>query len=224
MTSADDASQNTASPRRLLRSLRDVLFENTPQTPAEVSASRTLSSDPTAAEVEAARSVLRAAIDAQLGPGIREFSLQDQALTEALPDPAQRRRAALRVLSLKGASREQLCLEIERALSTLDGQAQAFAHKLRDRREGLETARRECIEQCARETSEAEQAIARLQAELETLQRASVESQARRDQQLAATEATLGELRARELGFQRAAQDFEQEYLNLKTQLCAESV
>jgi len=117
MTTADDQPKNSDAPRRLLSSLRDVLFENTSRSAVKVSADQTLSAraKPTV-EVGAARSVLRAAVDAQLGPGVREFSLQNEALSEALPDTATRRRAALRVLALKGTSREQLCLEVEQAL------------------------------------------------------------------------------------------------------------
>jgi len=87
--------------------------------------------------VEAARSVLHTAVEAQLGQSVREFSLQDRALAEALPDSSARRKAILRVLALKGTPREQLCAELANALGTLTTQRETFAHKLNERRAAL---------------------------------------------------------------------------------------
>ena len=224
MTTSDDSTRNLRSTRGLLGSLRDVLFENTSAVSAEPSAIAILPQTPGDTEIEAARTVLCAAIEAQLGPGIREFSLQNQALSEALPDPALRRRAALRVLALKGTTREHLCLELEHALVTLGEQGQAFARKLQGRRDALEASQRGSLELCNHETAEAEQAIQRLQAELDAQRLLIADSQARRDQQLASCEATAAELSAREQGFQRAFHDVEHEYLALKVQLSQESL
>jgi len=224
MATVDDQAPNARAARGLLGSLRDVLFENTSQRSAEISEPRAPvpGSSGADADADAARTVLRTTIEARLGPGIVEFSLQDQALTEVLPDPAIRRRAALRVLALKGTSRADLCLELEQALATLSQQGEAFARKLNDRREALLTSQRGCADQCARDTSAAEEVIVRLQGELDAEHRVIVEAQAHRDQELAACEATLAELSTRERGFQRAFHDLEDEYLGLKNQLSQE--
>jgi hypothetical protein len=224
MTTSDDSTRNLRSTRRLLGSLRDVLFENTSAVSIEPSAIAILPQTPGGTEIEAARAVLCAAIEAQLGPGIREFSLQNQALSEALPDPAVRRRAALRVLALKGTTREHLCLELEHALATLREQGQAFARKLQGRRDALEASQRSSLELCSHETAEAEQAIQRLQAELDAQRLLIADSQARRDQQLASCEATAAELSAREQAFQGAFHDVEHEHLALQIQLSQESL
>jgi len=224
MTTADDQARSGGAPRRILSSLRDVLFENTSRSPAEVSADGTLARVASAADVEAARSVLRASVEAQLGPGVREFLLQNEALSEALPDPPARRRAALRVLSLKGTSREQLCSEIERALSALVTQGQAFARKLHDRREALQVNQGHVSERCVQETAEAEQCIARLEAELAAQRQAIAESQTRRDQDLGACEQKLAELGAREVGFRCAFREVESEFRALEAQLLQERV
>lgn len=215
-------SQNSDSSRGLLSSLRDVLFEHTPPAPVEVSASRNSTAAATTTDIEAARAVLRAALDAQLGPGVREFALQDEALAEALPDRAVRRRAALRVLARKGTSRAALCEELKQALALLAAQAEAFGRKLHERREALLGSQRGVSEQCARDTSAAEERILRLEAELSRERAAIGEAQTRRDQELAAADAKLAELAARELGFQRALAEIEADYRNLETQLSQE--
>ena len=80
MTTPKAPSPSSDSARGLLSSLRDVLFEHTPPAAVEVSASQNSTLATSAADIEAARAVLRAALDAQLGPGVREFALQDEAL------------------------------------------------------------------------------------------------------------------------------------------------
>jgi hypothetical protein len=205
-----------------LSSLRDVLFEHTPPAPVEVSTSQNSPPAAAAADIEAARAVLRGALDAQLGPGVREFALQDEALAEALPDRALRQRAALRVLARKGTSRAALCDELEHALALLTAQGEAFARKLHERREALLASQRGVNEQCARATSAAEERILRLEAELSAERAAIAEAQTHRDQELAAAEVKLAELAARELGFQRALAEVETDYRTLKIQLSAE--
>ena len=223
MTSADDRTRASRS-TRLLSSLRDVLFENTEpaltKSIVTVAVSAPLPIADT--ETEAARAVLRAAIEGQLGPGIREYSLQNQALADALPDAVVRRRAALRVLALKGTTREHLRLELEHALSILAAQGDAFAKKLRDRRELVAANQEESSGRCSQETAEAERAIALLTAQIESQQRAIIDAEARRDQERAAAEATQSELLAREGGFQRAFHDVEHEYASLKQELSEE--
>ncbi len=222
MTTGNHDSGNGTSTRRLFSSIRDVLFENTSQPSSEVSAKTTLSALPTSAEIEAARGVLRAAVENELGPGIREFSLQDEALSDALPDAATRRRAVLRVLALKGTTREHLCLELERALATLATQGSAFAHKLQDRREALLEKQRAASDQCKQDTSEAELAIQQLSAELEARRARITAAQAQRDETSVAAELSLAELSAREQSFQSAYRDVEGVYVSLKTELSQE--
>ena len=166
--SSDDSSPRVGSTRRLIGSLRNVLFESTPQTAAAlVSATVALRDEGTDSDVEAARQVLRSSVEAELGPGVREFALQNQALLELLPDPALRRKAALRVLSLKGTSPLHLSIELDQALATLSAQGEAFAHKVQERRAALEAGQRSCSEQYQQQTADAEQAMARLRAELD---------------------------------------------------------
>lgn len=223
MTTGNDRTPGVRPTSRLLSSIRDVLFEDTSGTPPRVSASSISNPTPGSPEVDAARAVLRAAIEAQLGPGIREFSLQNEALSEALPDVAVRRQAALRVLALKGTSREHLCAELEQALGTLAAQGESFARKLHDRRDALTVSRQSGVQQCDDETRTAEQAIERLQAELDAQRAIIVEAQARRDQQLAGTDTALAELGLREQAFQRAYQEVQDEYVALKMQISQES-
>ncbi|MET0791252.1 MAG: hypothetical protein ABW061_06990 [Polyangiaceae bacterium] len=224
MTTGNDQAAGARPTRRLLSSIRDVLFDNTSDTPARVSANPMSNAAPASSDVDAARAVLRAAIEAQLGPGIREFSLQNEALSEALPDVAVRRSAALRVLALKGTSREHLCAELEHALGTLTAQGDSFARKLHDRRAALSASQQSGTQQCQEEARIAEQAILRLQAELDAQRALVTDAQARRDQQLADAEAALMELGVREQAFQRAFQEVEGEYAALKTQLSRESL
>ena len=224
MTTGNDQTAGARPARRLLSSIRGVLFENTPDTPAPVSTDSSSPSVPAASDVDAARSVLRAAIEAQLGPGVREFSLQNEALSEVLPDVSVRRAAALRVLALKGTTREHLCAELGHALGILAAQGDTFAHKLRERREALALAEQGGVQRCNDATSAAEQTIARLQAELDAQRQRISEAQSERDEQLRATQSALSELNLREQAFQCAFQDVEGEYVALQTQLSRESV
>jgi hypothetical protein len=224
MTTGKDQAAGPRPTRRLLSSIRDVLFENTSPAPGLVSTNAISIAAPASSDVDAARSVLRAAIEAQLGPGIREFSLQNEALSEALPDVSVRRHAALRVLALKGTTREHLCTELEHALATLDAQSDAFARKLRDRRDALDASQRGDSAQCHRETNAAEQTIARLQAELDAQRTVIIEAQSRRDEALRAAQVALAELATREQAFQSAFGEVHGEYIALRAQLSRESV
>lgn len=235
----NDQAAGVRPKRRLLNSIRDVLFENTSDdsngsntshasntsTPlAQVSAHVISGTGPAASDVDAARAVLRSAIEAQLGPGIREFSLQNEALSDALPDPAVRRNAALRVLALKGTTRERVCAELGGALGTLAARGDAFARKLHERRAALTESGQSESRRCSEQTRDAEQAIARLQAELDAQRALIAEAEKRRDQQLAENEAALAELGLREQAFQLAFRELESEYLALQTQLSRESL
>ena len=225
MTTGNDQAAGTRPASRLLTSIRGVLFDNTPDTPVQVSTNASAATVPPAAsDVEAARTVLRAAIEAQLGPGIREFSLQNEALSDVLPDVAVRRTAALRVLALKGTTREHLCAELEHALGTLAAQGDAFARKLRERREALATTEQSSAQRCQDETSSAEQTITQLQAQLDAQRSRITEARAQRDEQLRATQRALAELGLRERAFQHAFQEVDDEYVALKAQLSRESL
>lgn len=226
MTTTDDKARSAAT-RGLLSSLRDVLFEKTAEPATQLvrdTAGTALAPAATPMEIAAARSVLCTAIEAQLGPGIREFSLQNQALSEALPDVTVRQKAVLRVLSLKGIAREQLCSEVLHAISTLRAQGETFARKLHDRRSALVESQRLCSDECARETAQAELAISRIQTELDAQRAQITDSRARRDQRLAECETTAVELSARELGFQTAFREVEGEYAALEAQLSQETL
>jgi len=208
---------------RILSSIRDVLFENSspPSVPPETHSGA--STAPASSDVEAARSVLRTAIEAQLGPSVREFSLQDRALADALPDGASRRKAILRVLALKGSTREQLCAELANALGTLTAQGDTFAHKLNERRAALAQSGQTERQRCAEDTSAAERAIARLQTELEAQRALITEAVAQRDRQIAEIDATLAELNQRERAFECAFREVERDYVSLHEQLSRES-
>lgn len=222
--SSDDSSLRVGSTRKLLSSLRDVLFESTSPSPALVSRDDGPAQELAETEVAAARQVLRSSVEAELGPGVREFALQNQALLEVLPESALRRKAALRVLSLKGTSRQHLCLELDQALATLATQAEAFARKVHERRTALEASQHSCHERHQLRAADAERAMARLRAELDAQQLAQSQALTERDQALAESEASLSELSQRERGFQRALHDVESEYQGLKLELAKESV
>jgi len=223
MTGNDQAA-GARPKRRLLNSIRDVLFENAAHVPEQTPINLLSDAGPAASDVDAARAVLRAAIEAQLGPGIREFSLQNEALSDALPDIATRRNAALRVLALKGTTREHLCAELATALGTLTAQGDAFARKLDEKRTSLAQGE-QSEDQHFRDTTQlAEAAIARLQTELDTQRALIIEADSQREQQHAAHAATLAELSLREQAFQRAFQEVEAEYRTLQTQLSRESL
>lgn len=220
----NDPAAGARPKRRLLNSIRDVLFENTAGLPAQPSINPVSSAGPAASDVDAARAVLRAAIEAQLGPGIREFSLQNEALSEALPDIATRRNAALRVLALKGTTREHLCAELASALGTLTAQGDAFARKLHERRTALAQSEQSDDQGFREATKLAEEAIARLQSELDAQHAVITEAHSRREQQHAVHAAAVRELGLREQAFQRAFQEVEAEYLALQNQLSRDSL
>jgi len=226
----NDPAAGLRPKRRLLSSIRDVLFENESNTSdvsessVRVSTAPLSASEAASSDVDAARAVLRTAIEAQLGPGVREFSLQNEALGEVLPDPTVRRHAALRVLALKGITREHLCAELTNALSTLAGQGDTFGRKLRERRDALTQGSQSESQRCSEQTSAAEKEIVRLQGELDALRASIRDAEARRDRQLAENDAALAELGLREQAFQRAFREVEGEYVALQTQLSRESL
>jgi len=223
MTSDRDESVRPRASRRFISSLRDVLFESTSASAVEVSADAAggVPSPPVAIEpeTEAARTAIRAAVEPAIGPGVREFSLQDSALAEALPNAVARRRAALRVLALKGTSREQLCAELEHVRAALDAQRDAFSRKLQSRRDALECEQRAAAERCEQELGIAANEIARLEAELEKQRSAAVQAEARRDQVIALSRAQIAELGQRERGFETALREITEEYQTLSTQV-----
>jgi chromosome segregation ATPase len=209
----------------LLGTLRDVLFETTPNGPAKVSANSPSPQTPTNADLEAARAALRHSLEESLGPGTRELSLQVEALREALPDARQRLRAALRVLSLKGFPAPALVAELQQAIACLTGQNEAFSSKLSTRRAAIDDQRNQAIEACRVETEQAEQAIDKLQAQLEAARARLVEAAARREQALAACTEHATRLAAKQQSFERAFGELHGEYATLTQQLSnAESV
>src|SRR5262245_12775129 len=125
--SIDDKQATGRAPQRFLALLRDVLFESAPDD-SGARANTPAASPDTAVRAgsdggtEAARAALCRSLDEQSGAALREFTLQVEGLREVLGDVAARRRAALRVLSLKGISVQALVLELERLLAALDAQ------------------------------------------------------------------------------------------------------
>jgi chromosome segregation ATPase len=206
--------------RRLLTTLRDVLFEATPETPSKVSPSP-VSPAATPPNVEAARAALEQSLREHLGPALRELTLQVSALEDVLPDPTQRKRAALRVLSLKGIGVPALLLELERVISALSAQNEAFAAKLASRREGLGQQQNEAIESCRRQTAEAEQTIAGLESALATERSKLSQAADRRDQALAEAEMRAAELATKQQGFALAYASVHDHYVALKQELVA---
>lgn len=206
--------------RGLLATLRDALFEATPPSAAKVSL--TASNAPENGATGAAQAALRQLLDEQLGPAVREFALQSEALAEILPDAVRRRQAALRVLALKGISTQALVRELDQALLALSAQNDAFAGKLAQRRTALEQRAAAADEACRSESAAAEQAIARLQAELQAEHVKLAEASAHRDEQLAICQAESRELGAKQLSFEHAFVSIQAEYAALKQQLCGE--
>lgn len=192
MSNVDDSSTGRA-PRRFLTSLRDAIFENSdtaavsPPNSALVNMEAASESDLTAA-----RSALRESVGERLGPAVREFALQIEALREVLPGTADRKRAALKVLALKGISPPALVLELEHALAALSEQNQAFEGKLATRQQALQTERTR-LEALARDC----------------------------ERQLAECERHDAELVSKKLGFEHAFAEVYGEYRELKEQLTA---
>jgi chromosome segregation ATPase len=210
---------------RFLGTLRDVLFETTPNGPAKVSGNSPAPQTPTNADFEAARAALRQSVEESLGPGTRELTLQVEALREALPDARQRLRAALRVLSLKGFPAPALVAELEQAIAGLTRQNEAFSSKLSTRRAAVEDQRQQAVEACRVETEQTEQAIVQLQAELEAARAQLAEAAARREQALATCDEHATRLAAKQQSFERAFGELHGEYATLTQQLSnAESV
>jgi hypothetical protein len=188
---SSDSDATGRAPRRFLTSLRDVLFENTDTAAASVAGPPLGNiAAPQELDLSAARTALRESVGERLGPAVREFALQVEALREVLPSTMDRQRAALKVLALKGISAPALVLELERALAALAEQSQAFEGKLATRQQALDTER----------------------ARLESLAREC-------EQQLADCERHGAELVSKKLGFERAYAEVYGEYRELKEQL-----
>ena len=202
-----------------LGTLRDVLFETTPNSPAKVSAHSAREQLPGNADLEAARAALRQSLEESLGPGTRELSLQVEALREALPDARQRLRAALRVLSLKGFPAPALVAELEQAVAGLTRQNEAFFSKLSARLATIDEQRNQAIEACRVETEQTEQAIVKLQAELEAARAQLAEAAARRERALATCTEHASRLAAKRQSFDRAFGELHGEYATLTQQL-----
>jgi chromosome segregation ATPase len=206
----------------LFAALRDVLFEHTSASLPKVSRDSRGENERlgvTSPELEAARAALRQSLADALGPGISEFALQIEALREVLPDAQQRKRAALRVLLLKGIAAPVLVEELELALSRLSEQHATFLRKLATRRGSIEEQRSRAVEAWRSETSEAEQAIARLRGELDAAQARLAEASRERDRSLAACEQSAARLAEKQLGFERAHAELHDEYTTLQRQL-----
>jgi len=212
-------SDELRAPARLLTALRDVLFENTSSRGPKVSAISEAEPTLVGAELEAARLALRQGLEEALGPGIREFALQIEALREVLPDAKQRQRAALRVLSLKGIAAPALVLELEQAAARLRAQSGAFGGKLASRRANIEQQRRSAVEVAEADAAQAEQAIVRLQAELDAARAQLASVASRREQALAACEEGSQRLTVKEQSFERAFAELHGEYANLQRQI-----
>jgi len=207
--------------RRLLTTLRDVLFESTPDMAPKVSAPPAPLPVAAPPNVEAARTALEQSLGDHLGPALREFMLQVSALEDVLPDPAQRKRAALRVLALKGIGVPALLLELERVTSALAAQHDAFSAKLAARREALGQQQNEAIESCRRQTAEAEQTIANLESALAAERSKLSQAVEHRDRLLADAEARAAELVAKQQGFALAFAGSRDHYVILKQELVA---
>jgi hypothetical protein len=220
--SSEAESSTERGARRFLSALRDVLFESTHQAPGPAQAVIVASASVAESDLALARSALRDGLSGSLGPGIREFALQVEALREVLPGPLERQRAALRVLSLKGVSSAALVLELERAVAALSEQGRAFADKLAARLNALDGQRARAEASFNEDTALTQQAISRLQAELEA-QHARLDELARaRDEQVADCEAQAADLLRKKLGFESALREAQAEYCQLKDQLSTE--
>lgn len=223
--STDDKQATGRAPQRFLALLRDVIFEATP----DVSNAPTTTNAPVAApgavarasegDTEAARAALCQSLDEQAGTALREFMLQLEGLREVLADAAARRRAALRVLALKGISAQAVVLELERSLAALAAQRDAFAGKVEARRVVIERQRSDAAAARERETAEAEAALRRLQAELDTEHTKIAEANGRQAREVAACDQSSSELEAKQRGFERAFSELVTEYGALKSAL-----
>jgi chromosome segregation ATPase len=211
---------NRKTSGHFLSTLRGVLFEVTPQAAAKVS-DHELEPPPDSASLNAARAALRESLGEHLGPGLSELLLQLQALEESLPDPPQRLRTALRVLSLKGVTHDALALELEQAEVRLSAQGQAFASKLTTRREGLEQRRTQLAGDTQARSAAANERIAQLQAELEAARAEVDEIAASHEAALHAAERERAELDAKQRCFERAFQELYEQYRTLAEQLAA---
>jgi chromosome segregation ATPase len=217
-TTSNKPTTNRAN-NGFLGTLRDVLFETTPHSTAKVSAAPVIEQPPGDADVEAARAALRQSLEESLGPGTRELSLQVEALCEVLPDARQRLRAALRVLSLKGFPAAALVAELQQAIAALTRQNETFSSKLSARRAALDDQRNQAIEACRVETEQTEQAIVKLQAELEAARARRAEIAAQRERALATCTEQATRLAAKQLSFERAFRELHGQYTTLTQQL-----
>jgi DNA repair exonuclease SbcCD ATPase subunit len=202
---------NRKTSGHFLSTLRDVLFEATPQAAAKVS-DHALEPPTDSASLDAARAALRESLREHLGPGLSELLLQLQALDESLPEPAPRLRAALRVLSLKGVAHDALSRELTQANARLSAQGQAFASKLTTRREALAQRCAQLEDDAQARSAAARARIAELQAELD-------EIAASHDTALHAAEQERAELDVKQRCFERAFEELHEQYRALGEQL-----
>jgi chromosome segregation ATPase len=196
-----------------------VLFEATPNGPIKASAAAANVGAAADCDIEAARAALRQSLEETLGSGVREFALQVEALREVLPDATQRQRAALRVLSLKGIEPQTLVAELEQTITRLSQQRDAFSSKLSARQSAIEQQRHHAIEACRVETAETEQAIDRLQSELEAARAQLSDAGARRLQTLGECDEHAARLAQKQRSFEHAFADLHGEYATLQRQL-----
>ncbi|HTQ02984.1 MAG TPA: hypothetical protein VMI54_03975 [Polyangiaceae bacterium] len=212
----DKRTTDTAS-RGFLGTLRDVLFE--PTTEGRARGAPTPAANVGGETRPAALEALRQSLEAERGPAIREFTLQLEALGEALPDLGVRRRAALRVLALKGTTRSALLLEIDRLFAALDTQRRSFTGKVDARNAALEARRAEAASACQRASASAERAVAELESALGTERAKLAEATQRRNEVVAECDAAAAELGAKARGFEEAHAALRAEYVNLKREL-----
>jgi len=219
MSGNTDNRSTTRPPNRFLATLRDVLFEPAAERGSPASVLADASGDERA--MEQALAALRQSLEPDIGACAREYELQVEALSDALPDATLRRRAALRVLSLKGMTPEALALELERVLGALSAQAEAFANKVAARAAALELRRGESTAACQREVAEAEQRIAQLEAALASEHTKITEAGATRERIFAECDADAAELAEKQRGFERAFAALRHQYETSKRELAS---
>ena len=219
MSTNTDKQTTGRTSNRFLTTLREVLFEPTAERPPEPHSPVLSSTSHDEEAIEQARTALVESLHADLGPAAREFALQVEALEDALPDAALRRRAALRVLSLKGVTREALALEFDRILTALSAHGETFASKVASRTAALEQRRDKANAECRREIAEAEQNIAHLEAALAAERKKIGQAGEQRERLLAECDADAAELAAKQRGFERAFSELHHKYATSKQEL-----
>ncbi len=214
-----------ADSRNLLQVLRRVLFEEAPLAGAQANlapSSATTTATPASAiahteQEQALQSssltTLRDVIAREGGPAFAEFSLQLEALSEAVPDAEVRQRAALSVLARKGFSLDQLLHELRLALAALSEQERLFLDKLEQRRAELTKLTAQAEIEHERACDEAKREIARLEQALELqhelMTRATSARDEQRREQLAASELLELKQRAFDAAHRKLVREYE---------------